>query len=118
MRPPAKKKAVAKKAAAKKAVRKPAAGTKSSGSGVPPKGDGGTLAGRIVTAPQLVDPKAAGARVTDWLAGLPAGEAKPLKVRFAAHRTVSTLLESLAENSPYLWELANREPDRLLRLLD
>jgi len=58
------------------------------------------------------------ARLTDWLAGLSVAEAKPLKARLAAHPTVSTLLESLAENSPYLWELASREPQRLLRLLD
>ena len=64
MRPPAKKKAVAKKVAAKKAVRKPR-GTAS------PQPRDATLAGRIVTAPQLVDPKAARARVTDWLARRP-----------------------------------------------
>ena len=35
----------------------------------------------------------------------------------AAHPTVKTLLESVSESSPYLWELASREPDRLLGLL-
>ncbi len=78
---------------------------------------GVTLAERIVTAPHLVEPKAARARVAEWLAGLQAAEAKPLKALFAAHPTVNTLLESLAESSPYLWELASREPERLLRLL-
>lgn len=121
MRPPTKK-----KAAGKKAVRKPAAGAKNGTKtiGAKPRGTASpqprdaTLAGRIVTAPQLVDQKAARARVTDWLAGLPAGEAKPLKARLAAHPTVNTVLASLAENSPYLWGLASREPQRLLRLLD
>ncbi|MBI2713678.1 MAG: bifunctional [glutamine synthetase] adenylyltransferase/[glutamine synthetase]-adenylyl-L-tyrosine phosphorylase [Rhizobiales bacterium] len=95
-----------------------ALGAKSGGSNVLPKAGGATLAGRIVTAPQLVDSKAARARVTEWLAGLPAGEAKPLKARLVDHNTVNTLLASLAENSPYLWELASHEPQRLLRLLD
>ena len=48
---------------------------------------------------------------------MPAAEAKPLKALLAAHPTVNTLLESLAESSPYLWELASRDPQRLLRLL-
>ncbi len=77
-----------------------------------------TLAGLIVTAPQLVDPTAAHARLADWLAGLPADEAQPLQARLAAHNTANTLLESVAESSPYLWDLASREPQRLLRLLD
>ena len=76
-----------------------------------------TLAERIVTAPRLIEPKAARARVAEWLAGLQPAEAKPLKALLAAHPTVSTLLESLAESSPYLWELASPEPARLLRLL-
>ncbi len=78
---------------------------------------GATLAERIVTAPHLVDAKAARARIAEWLDGLQAAEAKRLKALLAAHPTVNTLLESLTENSPFLWELASREPDRLLRLL-
>jgi glutamate-ammonia-ligase adenylyltransferase len=76
-----------------------------------------TLAERIVTAPQLNEAPQAKARVAAWLAGLPAAAAAPLKVLLVAHPTVLTLLESLSESSPYLWELASREPDRLLRLL-
>ncbi len=140
MRPPVKKSATA-KMAGKKARRKPAMGTKTlgtktlgakalrskalgakaGGSGVLPKtgarkGGGVTLAGRIVTAPQLVEPKAARACVAEWLAELPAGAGKPLKALLGAHQTVSKLLESLAESSPYLWELASGDPQRLLRL--
>jgi glutamate-ammonia-ligase adenylyltransferase len=76
-----------------------------------------TLAARIVTAPYLVEAKAARARVVEWLAGLPATHAKPLKALLAAHRKVDTLLQSLAESSPYLWELASGDPARLQRLL-
>ena len=77
-----------------------------------------TLAGRIVGAPQLTDANAARARLAEWLAGLPAEQANPLNGLLAAHPLVITLLESLAESSPFLWELASREPGRLLRLLN
>jgi glutamine synthetase adenylyltransferase len=76
-----------------------------------------TLAARIVTAPYLVEAKAARARVAEWVTGLPGTQAKPLKALLAAHKTVDTLLQSLAESSPYLWELASGDPARLLRLL-
>ena len=77
-----------------------------------------TLAERIVAAPFVNDAKAARARVADWLDDLPAAEAKPLKARLAAHPNLNTLLESLSESSPFLWELSSHEPRRLLRLLD
>jgi len=77
-----------------------------------------TLAERIVAAPFVNDAKAARARVADWLDDLPAAEAKPLKARLAAHPNLNTLLESLSESSPFLWELSSHEPKRLLRLLD
>jgi [glutamine synthetase] adenylyltransferase / [glutamine synthetase]-adenylyl-L-tyrosine phosphorylase len=94
-----------------KLARKPAAAAKR----VPPSG--ATLVQRIVTAPHLVEAKAARARVSDWLARLPGTEAKPLKALFAAHKIVNTLIESVAESSPYLWELASSDPQRLLGLL-
>jgi len=102
MRRPAKKRTVR-----NKPVRKPAADAQS----------GATLAEHIVTAPYLVEPKLARAHLSEWLAGLPATQAKPLKALFAAHKTVATLLQSLAESSPYLWELASGDAARLLRLL-
>jgi glutamate-ammonia-ligase adenylyltransferase len=112
MRPPAKLKTIRKKVA-----RKPAVRTKSGAADAAKIRPGATLADRIVTAPHLVEPKPARARVAEWLAGLSVAKAKPLKALLAAHPIVSTLLESLAESSPYLWELTSREPDRLLRLL-
>ncbi len=120
MRPPGKTKVKkAAKKAAKKAVKKPVRKA-------PPRAkptaaitpEGATLAERIVTAPKLSDPKAARARVADWLAAVPAGEGKRLKALLAAHPFINTLLESLAESSPYLWELASGEQQRLLRLFD
>jgi len=75
-----------------------------------------TLAARIVTAPFLVEAKAAQARLGEWLESLPAAQAKSLKALFAGHPTVRTLVQSLAESSPYLWEMASCDPERLLRL--
>ena len=99
---------------AKKPARKPSADARSGGSRVPPAG--ATLAESMVRAPYLVDRKSAQARVSKWLAGLPGSQAKPLKALLAAHKTVATLLQSLAESSPFLWELASGDPERLLRL--
>ena len=112
MRPPAKLKTVRKKVARKPAVRIKSRATKAAKIHT-----GATLADRIVTAPHLVEPKRAHARLVEWLASLPAAKAKPLKALLAARPIVSVLLESLAESSPYLWELASGDPDRLLSLL-
>ena len=79
---------------------------------------GAILAARIVTAPYLVEEAAARARLDEWLAGLAAPEAKALKGLLTAQPLLRQLLESLAESSPYLWDLASREPERLLRLLN
>jgi glutamate-ammonia-ligase adenylyltransferase len=112
MRPPGKK-----KAATKKAVRKLAVTVKSGAGPASQTRSSDTLAGRIVSAPHLFEPTLARARVAEWLAGLAPAEGKSLKALFSAHPIVNTLLESLAESSPYLWELTRRDPQHLLRLL-
>jgi glutamate-ammonia-ligase adenylyltransferase len=94
----------------KKPARKPSGAKRVADSGA-------TLAARIVTAPYLVEAKASRACMAEWLAGLPAKVANPLKALLGTHPTVATLLQSLAESSPYLWELASGDPARLLRLL-
>jgi len=78
---------------------------------------GATLVERIVTAPYLIDAKAARARLSEWLIGLAEPLAQPLNAALAGHPAFGTLLQSLAESSPYLWELASSSPTRLLRLL-
>ena len=121
MRRPAKKKPVRKKALRKKALRKKPMSllrAKSGVAGSPPKAGDVTLAARIVTAPCSIEPKTTRARMAKWLSGLHASQGKSLKALFAARPTVSTLLESLTESSPYLWELASRDPQRLLKVLD
>src|SRR5450631_193492 len=116
MRPSGKKKATAKKTS-KKVVRKPAARVKSISSKLPPARNDATLAARIHSAPELFEPKLPRIRVAQWLDELAQSEAKPLKALLAEHPTVDKLLESLAESSPFLWELASGDPQRLLGLL-
>src|SRR4029079_5472174 len=77
---------------------------------------GAILAERIAVAPKFVDAKAARARFADWLSGLNSAE-KPLKILLAKNPTARALLESVAESSPFLWDLVSRDPKRLLRLL-
>jgi glutamate-ammonia-ligase adenylyltransferase len=78
---------------------------------------GGALAAGIVTAPRLSDAEGARARLAQWVAELTPAAAKPIKALLADYPTVETLLASLAESAPFLWELASNEPDRLARLL-
>ena len=99
MKPPAKRKPSRDRAVAR------AAGAK-----------GATLAERISTAPRLIDAKVAHARLSDWVSGLASAE-KPLRALLAKNPILSTLLQSLAESSPFLWDAVTRDPERLLRLL-
>ena len=78
---------------------------------------GAALADLITTAPRLSDPDVAKLRVSDWLAGVSSADSKSLKSLFSKRPIIGTLVDSLAESSPYLWDLIAREPDRLLRLL-
>jgi glutamate-ammonia-ligase adenylyltransferase len=79
--------------------------------------DGGALAARILTAPLLIDSSAAKARLSEWLAGLPESEAAPIRALLAAHPVVQTLLESLSESSPFLWDLVTAAPARVPALM-
>ena len=79
----------------------------------------GSLAQRIVAAPQLSAPGEAQARVKAWLDEIAATAAGPeLKQLLAEHPTLNTLIAGIAEASPYLWDLARADPARLLSLLD
>ncbi len=73
-----------------------------------------TLAARIVTAPYLVDAEAAKARVEAWRAGLAETLVSTL---LADYPIVKSLLESLSESSPFLWDLVTASPERLLALM-
>ncbi len=77
-----------------------------------------SLAQRITRSPNLSDADGAHARVTAWLdeiADTAAGRSLArLRDEFA---TVSLLLAAVAEGSPYLWDLARLDPERLAALL-
>jgi len=79
---------------------------------------GATLAERLVTAPRLIRPEAAEQAVAAWRAELGAADRAALDALTAAAPLAATLLQSLSESSPFLWELTRREPDRFVRLLD
>ncbi len=78
----------------------------------------GALAGRFVTAPRPIDAARAEAALAAWLAEMPASERETLGARMQAAPLLADILQSLTEYSPFLWELASCEPERLLRLLD
>ena len=79
----------------------------------------GTLAQRTVAAPQLTAAEVAHARVERWLAEIASSAAgRTLARLLAAHPTLNTLMAGVAEGSPYLWELARADPERLVALLE
>src|SRR5476649_2813447 len=81
--------------------------------------DDKTLALALADAPRLMDRKAAQACVAGWLTASGRSAAgKALKRLIAAVPKLEALLLGLADGSPYLWELAAAEPERLLSLLN
>ncbi len=79
---------------------------------------GEPLATRLLQAPQLADPERAYRHVEDWLRSLArSATGRALKQLVAGRPVVRKLLEGLADGSPFLWDLASREPERLLVLL-
>src|ERR1041384_5258470 len=76
------------------------------------------LAFSIADAPCLADRTASQDRLTGWLSDIARTAAgKSLRQLAAEAPKVEAVLLGLADGSPYLWELATPEPDRLLRLL-
>jgi glutamate-ammonia-ligase adenylyltransferase len=72
----------------------------------------------VVDAPRLHDRQAAHASLAEWLGKIGRNAAgKALKRLLADAPKVEALLAGLADGSPFLWELATSDPDRLLALL-
>jgi [glutamine synthetase] adenylyltransferase / [glutamine synthetase]-adenylyl-L-tyrosine phosphorylase len=74
----------------------------------------GALARRLTRAPRLAHAAAAQARVAAWLA-TPSGNASAALL--AETPNARSLVEGIADGSPYLWDLIERDGERLLRLL-
>ena len=84
-----------------------------------PKSREDACLGRSADAPRLTDRKAAQARVAEWLTEIGrSADGKALKRLLAAAPKVEALLVGLSDGSPYLWDLAVAEPERLLSLLN
>jgi [glutamine synthetase] adenylyltransferase / [glutamine synthetase]-adenylyl-L-tyrosine phosphorylase len=74
-----------------------------------------SLVAQIVTAPRLNDPALAALRVNAWLEELDGAERG--EIGAVLHPKLETLLHSLAESSPFLWDLVSRDVQRLSRVL-
>src|SRR4029079_6955596 len=83
-----------------------------------PARDDKALALAITAAPRLTDRKAAQARVTEWLTEIGRiAPGKALKLLTVKTPKLEALLLGLADGSPYLWDLATADPERLLAVV-
>src|ERR1700693_5475308 len=77
------------------------------------------LALALVDAPRLMARRPAHACVAAWLTEIGRSAAgKTLKRLVTTAPKLEALLHGLADGSPYLWDLAAAEPERLLSLLN
>lgn len=79
--------------------------------------DHASLAALIVAGPVLAAPAEAQQRLADWLADLPAPQAAALRELTAGYPKLGTVLEGIAEASPYLFDLMRADAGRVERLL-
>ncbi len=77
-----------------------------------------SLADRIVNAPRPSVEKTGAAHLADWLSDIARDAAgKTLAQLLKSHPAVEALIVGLAEESPYLWDLAHADPERLAVIL-
>ena len=76
-----------------------------------------TLAAQVVAGPVLFAPDDARQRLAGWLADLPPAQAAAVKALAEQFPKVRTILEGIAEASPYLFDLMRADGARLERLL-
>jgi glutamate-ammonia-ligase adenylyltransferase len=76
-----------------------------------------SLVEQIVTAPRLNDAALAALRLNAWLEELESTERTDIGDLLRRSPQLETLLHSLAESSPFLWDLVSRDAQRLLRVL-
>ena len=76
-----------------------------------------SLAVRFVTGPYLSAPDAAERRLSDWLSDLASEQTREFESLFARFPHAKRIFASIAEASPYLFDLVRADPDRALRVL-
>ena len=76
-----------------------------------------TLAARFVAGPKLFAPEDARRRLADWLGDIPPEAASALKDISGTYPQAKTILEGIAESSPYLFDLMRADAGRAVRLL-
>jgi glutamate-ammonia-ligase adenylyltransferase len=76
------------------------------------------LAARFVEGPRLFGPEEAERRLAGWLADLAPAQASAIRNLADRFPHAKTILEGIAEASPYLFDLMRADAARLIRLLD
>ena len=76
-----------------------------------------TLAARFVAGPKLFAPEQAGRRLAEWLGDVSPEAASALKAISGSLPQAKTILEGIAEASPYLFDLMRADAGRVVRLL-
>src|ERR1700723_2582891 len=76
-----------------------------------------SLAARFVTAPRLADPDKATLRLSGWLSDISLGQAAGFEELFGYFPHARQIFASVAESSPYLFELIRSDAACTLRIL-
>ena len=76
-----------------------------------------TLAARFVAGPKLFAPEQAGRRLAEWLGDVSPEAASALMAISGSLPQAKTILEGIAEASPYLFDLMRADAGRVVRLL-
>src|SRR5579871_554576 len=80
-------------------------------------GEPASLAECFVTAPHLADPDKASRRLSEWLSDIAPAKAAGFAELFARFPLARQIFTSLAEASPFLFELIRSDAGRALRIL-
>ena len=76
------------------------------------------LAARFVDRPHVSAPDSAEQRLADWLSDLAPGQAAAVNGLCTRFPLAKTILQGIAEASPYLFDLIRADAARLVRLLE
>src|SRR5215218_4099515 len=83
-----------------------------------PAGTRRPLASFIRGAPLVPAPEPTSRLVAEWAAGLAPADRHRLEQLFTAHGLLRKLIEAVAGNSPFLWDLMKADPARLVEVLE